>query len=167
MFCAESHFSLRRQVAAINKLAAAGLYFWDYGNAFLLEASRAGTATRFYSKLPVQTRQVLTIFHSRQVSPTCALMKVCFLSGADVLSADKAAADTTRFRYPSYVQDIMGDIFSLGFGPFRCMYFLYASRLSGSLQCTYSTGMHSAHKALVRTVTTSGGCAHRVTAQIW
>ena len=34
--------SLRRQVAAINKLADAGMYFWDYGNAFLLEASRAG-----------------------------------------------------------------------------------------------------------------------------
>ncbi|XP_077993367.1 urocanate hydratase-like [Glandiceps talaboti] len=70
--------SLRRQVAAINKLSDNGLYFWDYGNAFLLEASRAG---------------------------------------ADV----KKEGDTTgtRFRYPSYVQDIMGDIFSMGFGPFR------------------------------------------------
>ena len=35
-------FSLRRQVAAINKLTARGMFFWDYGNAFLLEASRAG-----------------------------------------------------------------------------------------------------------------------------
>ncbi|XP_070559214.1 urocanate hydratase-like [Ptychodera flava] len=70
--------SLRRQVTAINKLADNGLYFWDYGNAFLLEASRAG---------------------------------------ADV----RKEGDTTgtRFRYPSYVQDIMGDIFSMGFGPFR------------------------------------------------
>jgi len=34
--------SLRRQVAAINKLTARGMFFWDYGNAFLLEASRAG-----------------------------------------------------------------------------------------------------------------------------
>ncbi|XP_038069650.1 urocanate hydratase-like [Patiria miniata] len=70
--------SLRRQITAINKLADRGLYFFDYGNAFLLEASRAG---------------------------------------ADV----KKEGDQTgnRFRYPSYVQDIMGDIFSLGFGPFR------------------------------------------------
>ena len=67
--------SLRRQVAAINKLAAGGMYFFDYGNAFLLESSRAG---------------------------------------ADVLNADG------KFRYPSYVQDIMGPLFfDYGFGPFR------------------------------------------------
>lgn len=66
--------SLRRQVAAIDSLAARGLCFWDYGNAFLLEASRAG---------------------------------------ADV------GQNGIRFKYPSYVQDIMGDIFSMGFGPFR------------------------------------------------
>ncbi|OPL21087.1 urocanate hydratase, partial [Mytilus galloprovincialis] len=59
-------------------LSDLGLYFWDYGNAFLLEASRAG---------------------------------------ADV-GRDESATGTL-FRYPSYVQDIMGDIFSLGFGPFR------------------------------------------------
>lgn len=69
--------SLRRHVSAINKLAEAGMFFWDYGNAFLLEARRAG---------------------------------------ADVGAAD---GDAIKFRYPSYVQDIMGDIFSLGFGPFR------------------------------------------------
>jgi len=71
--------SLRRQVAAINRLAAQGMYFFDYGNAFLLESSR---------------------------------------SGADVLLPDG------RFRYPSYVQDIMGPLyFDYGFGPFRwvCM----------------------------------------------
>jgi len=71
--------SLCRQVAAINKLAAEGMYFFDYGNAFLLESSRAG---------------------------------------ADVLKADGT------FRYPSYVQDIMGPMyFDYGFGPFRwvCM----------------------------------------------
>ena len=71
--------SLRRQVAAINRLAAQGMYFFDYGNAFLLESSRAG---------------------------------------ADVLLEDG------RFRYPSYVQDIMGPMyFDYGFGPFRwvCM----------------------------------------------
>ncbi|KAK2188344.1 hypothetical protein NP493_135g03008 [Ridgeia piscesae] len=71
--------SLRQQVAAINKLAAAGMHFWDYGNAFLLEASRAG---------------------------------------ADILK-EGGSSTRSRFRYPSYVEDIMGDIFSLGFGPFR------------------------------------------------
>ncbi len=71
--------SLRRQVAAINRLTAKGMYFFDYGNAFLLESSRAG---------------------------------------ADILKADGS------FRYPSYVQDIMGPMyFDYGFGPFRwvCM----------------------------------------------
>ena len=67
--------SLRRQVAAINTLTARGMYFFDYGNAFLLESSRAG---------------------------------------ADILKADGS------FRYPSYVQDIMGPMFfDYGFGPFR------------------------------------------------
>ena len=67
--------SLRRQVAAINKLTAKGMYFFDYGNAFLLESSRAG---------------------------------------ADVMNEDGT------FRYPSYVQDIMGPLFfDYGFGPFR------------------------------------------------
>ena len=67
--------SLRRQVAAINKLTAKGMYFFDYGNAFLLESSRAG---------------------------------------ADIMG------EGGRFRYPSYVQDIMGPMFfDYGFGPFR------------------------------------------------
>ncbi|KAK1337638.1 LOW QUALITY PROTEIN: hypothetical protein QTO34_002271 [Cnephaeus nilssonii] len=69
--------SLRRQVSAINRLAKENFFFWDYGNAFLLEAQRAG---------------------------------------ADV---EKKGAERTEFRYPSYVQHIMGDIFSQGFGPFR------------------------------------------------
>jgi urocanate hydratase len=71
--------SLRRHVAAINRLTAKGMYFFDYGNAFLLESSRAG---------------------------------------ADILKEDGS------FRYPSYVQDIMGPMyFDYGFGPFRwvCM----------------------------------------------
>ncbi|MFW5767460.1 MAG: urocanate hydratase [Bacteroidota bacterium] len=68
--------SLKRQVAAINKLTGEGMYFFDYGNAFLLESSRAG---------------------------------------ADIM--DEAGED---FRYPSYVQDIMGPMcFDYGFGPFR------------------------------------------------
>nr|MBD5378219.1 urocanate hydratase [Bacteroides sp.] len=68
--------SLRRQVAAINKLADKGMYFFDYGNAFLLESSRAG--------------------------------------------ADIMAQSGDGFRYPSYVQAIMGPkFFDYGFGPFR------------------------------------------------
>ena len=67
--------SLRRQVAAINRLTDKGMYFFDYGNAFLLQSKRAG---------------------------------------ADVCKADGS------FRYPSYVQDIMGPMFfDYGFGPFR------------------------------------------------
>lgn len=69
--------SLRRQVDAINHLTARGMYFFDYGNAFLLESSRAG---------------------------------------ADIMARDGSGA----FRYPSYVQDIMGPLFfDYGFGPFR------------------------------------------------
>lgn len=41
-FACYIYFSLRRQVAAINRLTARGMFFWDYGNAFLLETSRAG-----------------------------------------------------------------------------------------------------------------------------
>ena len=74
--------SLRRHVAAVNSLADRGMYFWDYGNSFLLNASRAGAA----------------VFKpNKREGSACA----------------------TDFRYPSYVQDIMGDVFSLGFGPFR------------------------------------------------
>lgn len=68
--------SLRRQALAINKHTSKGTYFFDYGNAFLLEASRAG--------------------------------------------AKVMAEDEINFRYPSYVQDIMGPMcFDYGFGPFR------------------------------------------------
>ena len=68
--------SLRRQTAAINEHTSKGTYFFDYGNAFLLEASRAG--------------------------------------------ADIKNKDGKGFRYPSYVQDIMGPMcFDYGFGPFR------------------------------------------------
>jgi len=67
--------SLRRHIDAVNALAGRGMAFWDYGNAFLLEASRAGAA---------------------------------------VLREDGG------FRYPSYVEDIMGPMcFDYGFGPFR------------------------------------------------
>ncbi|HOW26654.1 MAG TPA: urocanate hydratase [Bacteroidales bacterium] len=67
--------SLRRQVEAINRVSARGMYFWDYGNAFLLEAGRAG---------------------------------------ADIFK------DSGSYRYPSYVENIMGPLFfDYGFGPFR------------------------------------------------
>ena len=68
--------SLRRQVKAINENVSKGCYFFDYGNAFLLESSRAG--------------------------------------------ADIMAKNGLDFKYPSYVQDIMGPMcFDFGFGPFR------------------------------------------------
>jgi urocanate hydratase len=68
--------TLRRHAAAINLHTAKGTYFFDYGNAFLLEASRAG--------------------------------------------AEVMTKDGMNFRYPSYVQDIMGPMcFDYGFGPFR------------------------------------------------
>jgi hypothetical protein len=71
------------------------MYFFDYGNAFLLTAKRAGMKFEFI------------IFMSKTF---------CF-SGAPVGGSDDSHC--IRFKYPSYVQDIMGDIFSLGFGPFR------------------------------------------------
>lgn len=68
--------TLRRHVAAVNTLAGQGMYFFDYGNAFLLESKRAG--------------------------------------------ADIAGKNGEEFRYPSYVEDIMGPLcFDHGFGPFR------------------------------------------------
>jgi len=74
-FKEEVQKTLRRHVTAINKLADNGMYFFDYGNAFLLEASRAD---------------------------------------ADIMKEDG------DFKYPSYVQDIMGPMcFDYGFGPFR------------------------------------------------
>lgn len=74
-FREEVQKTLRRHAAAINRMTERGMYFFDYGNAFLLEASRAG---------------------------------------ADIIKADGT------FKYPSYVQDIMGPMcFDYGFGPFR------------------------------------------------
>lgn len=75
-FKIEVQKTLRRHAEAINKHTAKGTYFFDYGNAFLLEASRAG--------------------------------------------ADIMAENGIDFKYPSYVQDIMGPMcFDYGFGPFR------------------------------------------------
>ena len=81
--------TLIRHVAAINKMTENGMYFFDYGNAFLLEARRAG---------------------------------------ADIVKADGA------FKYPSYVQDIMGPMcFDYGFGPFR---WVCTSGSEDDLACT-------------------------------
>ncbi len=75
-FKEEVQKTLRRHADVINKHTAKGTYFFDYGNAFLLEASRAG--------------------------------------------ADIMASNGIDFKYPSYVQDIMGPMcFDYGFGPFR------------------------------------------------
>ena len=74
-FADEVRSTLKRHANAINSMSSNGMYFWDYGNAFLLEASKAG---------------------------------------ADVLKEDGS------FRYPSYVEDIMGPMcFDYGFGPYR------------------------------------------------
>ena len=82
--------SLRRHVAAVNAMVAKGTHFWDYGNAFLLESSRAG---------------------------------------ADIMDADGE-----EFRYPSYVEDIMGPMcFDYGFGPFR---WVCTSRKDEDLEAT-------------------------------
>ncbi len=78
-FKEEVQKTLRRHAAAINKHTAKGTYFFDYGNAFLLESSRAG---------------------------------------ADVMNDHPTLG--REFKYPSYVQDIMGPMcFDYGFGPFR------------------------------------------------
>lgn len=84
--------SLRRQVAAINKHTAKGTYFFDYGNAFLLEASRAGAKIYKDSKGNLCNMETLS----------------------------SLGEETERWEYPSYVQDIMGPMcFDYGFGPFR------------------------------------------------
>ena len=76
-FLEEVRSTLRRHVAAVNAMAERGMYFWDYGNAFLKEAGDAG---------------------------------------ADIWTNEEEGL----FRYPSYVEDIMGPMcFDFGFGPFR------------------------------------------------
>ena len=92
--------SLRRHATAINNHSAKGTYFFDYGNAFLLEASRAG--------------------------------------------ADIMAENGIDFKYPSYVQDIMGPMcFDYGFGPFR---WVCASGKSEDLEKTDAIACHVLEK---------------------
>nr|WP_211047368.1 urocanate hydratase [Lutibacter sp. B1] len=84
--------SIQRQVAAINKHTVKGTYFFDYGNAFLLEASRAGAKIYKDSK---------GNFYDKE-------------------SFSSLGEEIERWAYPSYVQDIMGPMcFDYGFGPFR------------------------------------------------
>ncbi len=93
--------SLVRQVKAINKHTERGMYFFDYGNAFMLEASRAG---------------------------------------ADILRTDG------EFRYPSYVQDIMGPLFfDYGFGPFR---WICCSNKAADLEITDSIAVKTLERLL-------------------
>lgn len=88
-FKEEVQKTLRRHVDAVNALSDKGMYFFDYGNAFLLESSRAG---------------------------------------ADIMK------ENGDFKYPSYVQDIMGPMcFDYGFGPFR---WVCASSLDEDLELT-------------------------------
>jgi urocanate hydratase len=88
--------SLRRHAAAVNKHTEKGTYFFDYGNAFLLEASRAG--------------------------------------------ADVKGTDGNEFKYPSYIQDILGPMcFDFGFGPFR---WVCASGKPADLQKTDEIACH-------------------------
>ena len=83
-FKSEVKISLKRHVEIVNKHVKRGTYFFDYGNAFLLEASKAE---------------------------------------ADILKKDGS------FKYPSYVQDIMGPMcFDYGFGPFRWGLFILQTR---------------------------------------
>lgn len=67
--------SLRLQVDAINKLAAAGMYFWDYGNAFLLEASRAGNGILYIITMMVGACQVLKLPSLEELSFTHPMYK--------------------------------------------------------------------------------------------
>ena len=84
--------SLRRHTKAINKHTVKGTYFFDYGNAFLLEASRAGA----------------TVYMDSEGN---------FVNKYDLSSVGE---ETEKWAYSSYVQDIMGPMcFDFGFGPFR------------------------------------------------
>ncbi len=101
VFKKEVQESLRRQVAAINNHSKKGTYFFDYGNAFLLEASRAGAEVYKDEK------------GNFSDSPS-------LLASDDSPIDDKRNAQAGGLAYPSYVQDILGPMcFDYGFGPFR------------------------------------------------
>ena len=94
-FLEEVRATLRRHVAAINVMAERGTYFWDYGNAFLKEAGEAGADVW---KLGIWDLGL----------------------GAQLPIQNPQSQITSPYRYPSYVEDIMGPLcFDYGFGPFR------------------------------------------------
>jgi len=70
-------FSLRRQVAAINKLTARGMFFWDYGNAFLLEASRAGKDINSVRNFNQSEKFISFLFNPSQSSPQAVWPAFC------------------------------------------------------------------------------------------
>ncbi|MBP6811002.1 MAG: urocanate hydratase [Saprospiraceae bacterium] len=92
-FLEEVRATLRRHVVAVNTMAERGMYFWDYGNAFLKEAGEAGAEVFADSPAFVET---------------------------SAGKGDSQHAADRLFKYPSYVEDIMGPLcFDYGFGPFR------------------------------------------------
>ena len=97
-------FSLRRQVAAINKMAEAGTFFWDYGNAFLLESSRAGRC-RVQTESKVQSTEYKLSYIIWRNENRYKYNHLVLIIGAGV---HKPGAPPGVFLYPSYVQDIMG-----------------------------------------------------------
>lgn len=110
--------SLRRQVAAINTLAGRGMYFFDYGNAFLLEAGRANADIFLTSPNPSLPEGELPE-RGIVLGNLSGATEVGTLHLARV-GAERAGGSGQKFRYPSYVQDIMGPMcFDYGFGPFR------------------------------------------------
>ncbi len=98
--------SLRRHVAAVNTCVKHGTRFWDYGNCFLLESARAGADILIKDEATSSSSKSSSSSSAKSSSSSSSEEKV--QSGSDL-----------RFKYPSYVQEFMGDIFSLGFGPFR------------------------------------------------
>lgn len=95
--------SLIRHVNAVNKLSQRGMKFWDYGNSFMLQASKAGA--------DILADETSTGSHLN----------------------NSITSTQIRYRYPTYIQEFVGDIFSLGFGPFR---WVCCSGLHEDLQTT-------------------------------
>jgi len=130
-FRIEVERTLKRHVLAINKLAENGMYFFDYGNAFLLEAGRAG-ADIYASPSPskggelLRTDSEVSATSNADRSSNSPSRKIGTGSGKEESREAGRGSDhetgelEEAFRYPSYVQDIMGPLcFDHGFGPFR------------------------------------------------
>ena len=116
LFKKKVHESLRRQVAAINKLSEKGMYFWDYGNAFLLESSRAKADVY---QLTINNEQLFAEQINFKGAHENASAKLT-INNDQNKEEIKTKNANRKFRYPSYVEDIMGPLFfDYGFGPFR------------------------------------------------